>query len=204
MRGIYGKKTGCERISDAALVARANDAQRKRRPRLFFVPQLHFGEHGLLGEDVLGHVEFQIDAGKHDARKHAGNENPGEQAGENQKEKIVAGVDRGEHEDEDRGEIDGAVAREAVVNLIGEPAQAGALASAGTIATATHAAIPRAMTVVIAASRTRPSCAAAAEKSATTSAAESASMAMPKFRQPGRSRPCHQRWRVDSCVVMCA
>ena len=71
-------------------------------------------------------------------------------------------------------------------------------ASAGTIAIATHPAIASARTVVIPASQMRPACATAAEKSATTSAAESTSMAMPKLRHPGRSRFRHHRAGANS------
>ncbi len=75
---------------------------------------------------MLGQIEFQLDAGEHDAREYAGNQNAGEQARENQEQQVVAGVDRGENQDEDRREVDHAVARETVINLIGHPAQAGA------------------------------------------------------------------------------
>src|SRR5271163_464289 len=98
----------------------------ERRPRRLVVPQLDFSEHGLFGKNVLWQIEFELDAGEHDARKHAGNQNTGEQTGENQEKQIVAGVDRGQNQYEDGGEIDDAVARQAIVNLIGDPAQAGA------------------------------------------------------------------------------
>ncbi len=80
----------------------ADDAERKGRPHLLVVAQLDFGQHGLLGENVLGQIEFQLDSGEHDARKHAGNQNSGEQAGQNQEQQIVAGVDGGENQNENR------------------------------------------------------------------------------------------------------
>ena len=78
-----------------------------------------------------GKSNFSSIAGEHDAREHAGNQNPREQAGENHEEQIVAGVDRGENQDENGGEINDSVAREAVIDLIGEPAQAGAARQRG-------------------------------------------------------------------------
>src|SRR3984885_5804315 len=57
---------------------------------------------------------------------------------------------------------------------------------------ATQAARPSEITVVIAARPTRPSCEAAAEKSAVMRAADRTAMATPKLRHPGRSIPRHQ------------
>ena len=74
---------------------------------------------------MLGDLEFQFDSGKHGARENAGNENPSEQARENHEEQIVAGVHRGEDQYEDRAEIDDPLARQLVIHLIHEPAQAG-------------------------------------------------------------------------------
>ena len=73
-----------------------------------------------------GKSNLQLDSGEHDARKHAGNQNACEQAGENQEQQIVAGIDGGEHQHENADEVDDAVARELVINLICEPAKAGA------------------------------------------------------------------------------
>ena len=64
-----------------------------------------FGEHRLLGENVLGQVEFQFDAGEHGARKHAGNQNARKQAGEHHEEQIVSGVDGGEDQNEDDAKV---------------------------------------------------------------------------------------------------
>ena len=67
---------------------------------MFFVAQFEFGEDGLLGENVLRQIEFQVDAREHDARKDAGDQNAGKRASENHEEQVVAGIHR--REDEDR------------------------------------------------------------------------------------------------------
>ena len=80
---------------------------------------------------MLGQVEFQVDAGEHRAREDAGNQDPGDGAGENHEEEVVAGVDGGEDQDRDDSEVDHAFAGEAVVNLIDDPAEAGATGEVG-------------------------------------------------------------------------
>src|SRR5579863_463948 len=72
-----GEHLGC------AFFCFAYDQQRKRWPSLLFIAQFEFGKHRLLGENVLGHVEFQVDASENDARQHSGNQNPSKRAGEN-------------------------------------------------------------------------------------------------------------------------
>ena len=74
---------------------------------------------------MLGQIEFQFNSREHGARKRSGNQNPRHHAGQNQEEQVIAGVDGGEHQDKNGGEIDDAVARQAVIHLIGEPSQAG-------------------------------------------------------------------------------
>ncbi len=100
-------------------------AQGEGRPRLLFIAQLQFSDHGLLREYVLGNVEPQLDAGKHRARQHAGNQDAGERAGQHHEEQVVAGVDGSENQDGDHAEVHHAFAREAVVHLVNDPAQAG-------------------------------------------------------------------------------
>src|SRR3984957_19988595 len=69
--------------------------------------------------------------------------------------------------------------------------------------TATQAARPSEITVVTAARPTRPSCEAAAEKSAVTRAADKTAIATPKLRHPGRSIPRLQRTAVESESATC-
>src|SRR5580698_8198996 len=107
-----GKINGAGEHLGCAFFCLAYDQQRKRWPGLFLVAQLEFGKHRLLGENVLGHVELQVDASENDARQYTGNQNAGERAGENHEEKVVAGVYRREHEDEDSAEINDSFARE--------------------------------------------------------------------------------------------
>ena len=78
---------------------------------MLFVAQFEFGKHRLLGENVLGHVEFQVDTSEHNARQHSGNQNPSKRAGENHEEQVVAGIHRREHENKDRAEINDSFAR---------------------------------------------------------------------------------------------
>ena len=90
---------------------------------MLFVAQFEFGKHWLLGENVLGHIELQVDTSEHHARQHSGNQNSSKRAGENHEEKVVACVYRREHEDEDSAKINDSFARQPVVHLIDEPAQ---------------------------------------------------------------------------------
>src|SRR5580698_3420991 len=68
--------------------------------------------------------------------------------------------------------------------------------------TPTHPASARAKHAVTAARKVRPAWATAAEKSARPIAIESASMAMRKFFQPGRSMPRHQREMSEAGKVL--
>ena len=79
----------------------------------------------------FGQIEFQVNASEDRAGKHAGNEDAGDGAGQHHEEEVVAGVDGGEDQNRDDSEVDHAFAREAVINLIDEPAQAGAAREVG-------------------------------------------------------------------------
>ena len=77
---------------------------------------------------------------KRDRRKNSRHQDDGDQAGQNQKQKIVAGVQRGERHDNDSADVDPAFARDAVLHFVADPAKRRALARTGTSVTATHAA----------------------------------------------------------------
>ncbi len=120
------KEYGAREDLSGAFFVRADHAQRKRRPRLLFVAQFEFGEHRLLGENVLGHVEFQVNASEHRARKDTGNQDAREGTRQDHEQQIVSGVDGSENQNRDDAEVNHSLAREAVVNLIDHPAEAGA------------------------------------------------------------------------------
>ena len=139
---------------------------------------------------MFGQVQAQLHAAQHDLRKQSGNQDSRQQAGQHHEQQIVAGVERGQRDDENSAEVNDAFARHAVIDPIGEPAQGVRRASTGTIVKATQPASASAPSAENAAAEVRPSSAAAPEYSASSSAPPSATMAMTKLRQLGRSRPC--------------
>src|SRR5271155_2226780 len=87
-RGPQARNVGEEHRAGENFVAQAffgfaYYAQGKRRPKFLAVAQFEFRHHRLLGEDVLGHIEFQFDAGQHGAGENARHHNSGERAGQN-------------------------------------------------------------------------------------------------------------------------
>ncbi len=107
------------------------DAQRKRRQRQLFVFEFHDGADGLARKEMLGQDETHGDAGESDRGEDAGDQDDGDEARENQKQKIVAGVQRRKGDEEDSGQVDPACARNAVVHLVAEPAERRALGQDG-------------------------------------------------------------------------
>ena len=77
-------------------------------------------------EDVLRKIEAHCDAGESNRGENAGHEDAGDKAGKDEKEEIVAGVDGGERNENDSGEIDPTFAGEAVFHAKGKPAEGSA------------------------------------------------------------------------------
>ncbi len=75
---------------------------------------------------MLGHVEFQVNAREHRTRKNAGYQDAGERTRQNHEEQVVSGVDRRQNQNRDDAEVNHSLPRQPVVNLIDDPAQAGA------------------------------------------------------------------------------
>jgi len=126
--GDVGKVNGCGEKSGGglALFGDALDAQRKRGERELFVLEFQGGAQGLPSEDVLRKVEAHFDAGESDRGEDTGHENAGNQTGEDEKEEIIAGVDGGERNENDAGDVDPTFAREPVFHAVTEPANGSA------------------------------------------------------------------------------
>src|SRR5579863_2833121 len=124
-RYVRKKNRARENLAGAFFVF-AQHAEGKGRPCLLFVAQFEFGDYRLLRENVLGHVEPELDASEYRARKHAGNQQASHRTGQQHPEQVVPSVDGCEDENEDDAEVNDAFARESVIHLIDDPAQAGA------------------------------------------------------------------------------
>src|SRR6266478_1719315 len=98
-------------------------AKGKRRQRQLFVFQFNGGANRLAGENVLRQLQAHGHAGKRDRRENSGHENDGDKAGEDQKEKVVAGVEGGERNQNDSENVEPAFARDFVLHFVAQPAQ---------------------------------------------------------------------------------
>src|SRR6266403_952145 len=116
------KKRGGRRIFGR----HALDAQGKGRQGQLFVFEFDGGADWLAGEDVFWQLQAHRDAGKRERRKNSGHENDGDEAGENQEKQIVAGVERGQRDQNDSGHVEPAFARNFVLHFVAQPAQRGA------------------------------------------------------------------------------
>ena len=75
---------------------------------------------------MFGQFELEFNPSKHGSREHARNQNSREQAAQNQKKQIVSGIYGRENDDQNHAEIDDSLARQLVIHLVRDPAQAGA------------------------------------------------------------------------------
>src|SRR6266850_7548591 len=103
------------------------DPEGERRHRQFFVLEFDHRADRLSRKDVFWQLQAHFDPGERDRRKDAGHQDDGDEAGENQEEKIVAGVQRRERYEEDSGQVDPAIAGDAVFHLVANPAEGGTL-----------------------------------------------------------------------------
>ena len=138
--GDIGKKDGPrENLRSGFLCFRRRRAVKTTATAAFRLCSSISASTGCSAKMRSGRSKFSSTPVSTSARKHAGDQNAREAAAEDHEEQVVAGVDGGEDQDEDCAEIDDAVAREAVVDLVGDPSQArAACASAGTMVTPTH------------------------------------------------------------------
>jgi len=88
------------------------DGHRKRRKKPLPIRQGQPGDHGLLGEDVVGKHEVHLQTGQNDFGEDSRDQDAGEQAGEDDEEQIVSRVERRHGDDGDQHQVDGAFARE--------------------------------------------------------------------------------------------
>ncbi len=72
---------------------------------------------------MFGQVQAQLHAAQNDLRKQAGDQDSRQQAGQRHEQQIIAGVERGQRDDENSGQVDDALARHAIVHAIGQPSQ---------------------------------------------------------------------------------
>ena len=99
------------------------DAQGKRRQREFLVFEFDLSAYGLPRENVLWKNEAHFDPGEANGRKNPGHENEGDEAGKNQEEQVISGVQRGQRHEHEAAEIDPAFARNLVFGFVADPAQ---------------------------------------------------------------------------------
>src|SRR4029077_4588928 len=119
-RGLQEHRGGC------VLGGYRFHAQGKRRQRQFFIFQFDGAAHRLAGENVLRQLQAHGHAGERDRRKNSGHKDDGDEAGEDQKEKIVAGVERGQRNQNDSEDVEPALAADLVFHFVAQPAQWGA------------------------------------------------------------------------------
>src|SRR6266436_1382129 len=103
------------------------DPEGERRQRQFFILEFDHRADRLARKDVFGHLQAHFDPREGNRRKNAGHQDDGDEACKNQEEKIVAGVQRGERDEEDSGHIDPALPGDAEFHLVADPAEGGAL-----------------------------------------------------------------------------
>src|SRR5579859_1659812 len=107
------------------------DRERKGRNGQFFVFQFDGGAFGIAGKNVLRHFEMKLDAGKADGGENAGHQDDGNEARENEEEEIVAGVERGESDEEGAEDVNPAGARDFVLHPVADPAERRAFGESG-------------------------------------------------------------------------
>ena len=103
------------------------DGQRKRRHGQLFIFQFNGGPFRLACKNMLGHFEIKLDAGETDGGENTGHQDDGDQTGEDQKKEIVAGVERGESDEQRAENVDPAGAGDLVLHLVADPAERRAL-----------------------------------------------------------------------------
>ena len=109
----------------------AFDAKREGGKSQFLVFEFEGSANGFSGENVFRKLQAHFDAGKCDGRENAGHEDGGDEAGENQEEKIVAGVKCGEGDEDDSDDVNPAFQGDAVLHAIADPAKRGAFGKDG-------------------------------------------------------------------------
>ena len=110
----------------SVLFTDAFHAKRERGESQLFVFEFEGSANGLTSENVFGKLQAHFDAGECDGRENAGHEDGSDEAGENQEEKVVAGVEGGESDEDDTDDVDPAFHSDAVLHAIADPAKSGA------------------------------------------------------------------------------
>ncbi len=103
---------------------------RKRREQPLAVAQRHLNPDPFALEDILGDLHGHRNAGERHAGDDPGGDDGREQHGEDEKQEVVPGVDRGQREQQDREDVDSSLARYAERKRQ-EPAQLDAPGDAG-------------------------------------------------------------------------
>src|SRR6267142_2541968 len=107
------------------------DPEGERWQCQFLILEFDHRADRLARKDVFGHPQAHFDPREGNRRKNAGHQDDGDEACKNQEEKIVAGVQRGERDEEDSGHIDPALPGDAEFHLVADPAEGGALREDG-------------------------------------------------------------------------
>src|SRR5713226_208481 len=102
---------------------RGFDAQGKGGQGEFFILQFDARADWLPGKDMLRQFQAHGHAGERNGGKNSRHQDSGDQAGENQKQKIVAGVQRREGDEDNARHVKPALARDLVIHFVAKPAQ---------------------------------------------------------------------------------
>ena len=110
----------------SVLLRDAFDAKRERGQSQLFVSEFEGSANGFAGENVFGKLQAHLNAGECDGREKAGHEDGSDEAGENQEEKVVAGIEGGHGDEDDPDDVDPAFHGDAILHAIADPAKRGA------------------------------------------------------------------------------
>src|SRR6266852_1371648 len=105
----------------------AFDAKRERGQRELFIFKLHDSAHQLARKDVLRQFETHLDAGERNGREDARHQNSGDKACEDEKEQIIAGIERGNRHQQNAENVDPAFAGNLEFHAVAHPAKRCAL-----------------------------------------------------------------------------
>ena len=191
-----------ESAADAFFVFAQSLTAKRRRTANCFSLRVRRWPESAVGENMLGQFEVHVDAAEHDPREQSRNQHSGEQAGQNHEQQIVSRVYGSENEDRNPDEVDNAFARQFVIDLIGEPAEA----CAAPAPARWRSRPSRRGRAPIAATAARPSGLPRPprrNKAPGRGRRDRAAMAMPKLRQLGRSISRHQRAVNESVCAAC-
>src|SRR5882724_5192946 len=107
------------------------DAQGERWQRQLAVDEFHLSANCLSGENVFGKADAQLNTSEGNGRKNSRHQNNGYQTGEDEEQKIVAGVQGGESHQQRCAEVQPAGAADFVFNFLSDPAKRCALGQRG-------------------------------------------------------------------------